>query len=414
MNQKRSTNKVLSNYIFLVLMLVALWMPNSYSYILSNLIYSLLRYTQYFAGLIATVMVFITHRQNKIFILNIILSLILIFSTIVNNGNVNKCLNYVAPMLGTVALITYYIGGGREKELLRAMRHVLLIYILINIATYFLFPRGLYITELVTRYDDKQNTFLGNRNTYKYYGLFIILVSYLESRLTDKKTWLSDRNSGIAIALALIMELLGESLTGTVIILFIAIYYIFGDKMLRIRSLNPKVFFYISVGLFVFATVFIAAGRYTAIISYFFSGNITFSHRTAIWLRAETIILQNPIIGIGTQTNKVMFTYLRNIHAHNQFLEIAIRGGLVGTAIYLLIVWTSLKRLSEYRKYEIVSFVTICIFAVMIIDMVECETYSYAILSYFTAIAYCWRYPKEYLESKAQKKIKIVWRKRRG
>lgn len=413
MNQGYRDNNSLLEYSFLFIVIVALWMPTSYSYILPSTIYSMMRWAQYLVAFCATLLVVVAKKINKIYVLNLLLFVLLLFSTIVNGGSINKCLNYVAPMLGTVSVITYCIGMDREKQLLRVIRHVLIVYILINIATFFLFPKGIYISEFGVRHDDKPNTFLGNRNTYKFYGLLLILVSYLEGFLERRKGTAS-RKMIIAIVLALIMELLGESLTGIIIITFIAIYYFFGEKMLRIRKVNPKVFFFTAVAVFIFLVVFIVAGQYTNIIELFFSGNVTFSNRTRIWLAAENLIQSHPIIGIGTRSSEDIYVLLRNYHSHNQFLEIALRGGILSLAIYVEIIWCGIKKLASFRTYEIVTFVSICIFAAVIIDMVECETYSYAILSYFTAIAYCWHYPAAYAEKVVKRKKKIVLKLSRG
>ena len=397
-------------YILLFLSVVILWMPNSYSYILPSSLYSLMRWAQYLTALMAVILVVISNKINKIFVMNIILSLILIFSTIINSGNINKCLNYVSPMLGTVSLIIYCIGVGHEKRLLQVLRHVLLLYILINIASYFLFPNGIYITELVTRLDERKNTFLGNRNAYKYYGLFIILVSFIETTLYADYKQKNTIRMVTAILLALFMELLGGSLTGLIVISFITIYYFLGDRMLRIRKINPKVYFFIAIAVFVFMTSFITIGRYTNLLALVFQGNITFSNRTRIWILVEDLIRSHPTLGIGSQTTEVMFSLIRGLNAHNQYLEIAIRGGLVALIIYVWTLWFGIQKLSQYKSFEMTSFVSICLFAAMIIGMVESETYSYAILSYFTAFAYSWNYPEEYSEEVVKRRKRVVFR----
>lgn len=396
-------------YIVLFLSVVVLWMPNSYSYILPSLLYSLMRWGQYIVAFTVAVLVVISKRVNKIFVMNVLLSMILIFSTFINDGSINKCLNYVSPMLGTVSLIVYCIGVGDEKRLLRVFRHVLLLYILINIATYFLFPDGIYATERVSHADELKNTFLGNRNAYKYYGLLIITVSFIETTLYDLKQKNTIRMM-TAIVLSLLMELLGGSLTGLIVITFITIYYFIGYKMLKIRKINPKIYFFVAIAAFTFIALFATVGRYTNLLSWVFNGNSTFSNRTKIWILAENLIRTHPFLGVGTQKTEVVFSLIQGLHAHNQYLEIAIRGGMVALAIYVWIVWIGIQRLSQYKGYEMTSFVSACLFAAMIINMVEVETYSYAIISYFTAFAYSWNYPRKCAEDAVKRRIRVVFR----
>ena len=399
----------LMEYVLIAAAILLLWTPNSYSYILPHLVYGLMRWGQYLAAVATAALVLIKKKVNLIYILNIALSLIMMLSTVINHGHLHKCLNYVAPMLGTVSLIVLCIGTGKAKEMLLVFRYVLTAYILLNIATYFLFPKGLYITPKVIRLDDKPNTFLGNRNAYKFYGLMLILFSYLEEFIKKKKKRIN-YNMLAALGLSLLMEILGESLTGSIIITAIALYYFFGDRIKAVRKIDPRTLFFAASGIIIFSLVFLAVGQYTGILAMIFGENITFSHRTFIWVAAEEVIMKHPILGIGSQATEVTFVFLQNVNCHDQYLEIALRGGFVALGMFMFIIWTGMNRLSEYKKCPMVPFFAVCIFAAMIIDMVECETYSYAFLSYFTAIAYSWRFSPLYAEKRVSRKKKMVLR----
>lgn len=399
----------LMEYVLIAAAILLLWTPNSYSYILPHLVYGLLRWGQYLAAVATAALVLIKQKVNLIYILNIALSLIMMLSTVINHGHLHKCLNYVAPMLGTVSLIVLCIGTGKAKEMLLVFRYVLTAYILLNIATYFLFPKGMYTSPMLVRLDDKPNTFLGNRNVYKFYGLMLILFSYIDEFLRKNKKRFNI-NMIIALLLSLTMEVLGESLTGSIIITAIALYYFFGDRIKKIRKIDPRLMFFGAVGVLVFATLFLAVGKYTGLLSVFFGDNVTFSNRTGIWVASEELIAKHPVFGIGTLTSEAMYYLVGNYHAHNQYLEIALRGGVPALAIYMFIIWLGMNKLSEYKKCPMVPFFAVCIFAAMIIDMVECEAYSYAFLSYFTAIAYSWRFSPLYAEKRVGRKKKMVLR----
>ena len=199
----------------------------------------------------------------------------------------------------------------------------------------------------------------------------------------------------IAIILALVTEFLGGSLTGIIMIGFIVFYYFLGEKMLRLRKISPKLLFWISIGIFIFLMFFVSVGRYTAIISFLFNGNVTFSNRLRIWNAGMDIIRKSPLFGIGSQSTETLVRYIYNVHAHNHFLEIGIRSGIIGLFIYVYIIWIAVKKLSDYKQQKSISFLTMCLFVSIIINMMEVETYSYAIISYITAIIYCWLYPKK-------------------
>ncbi len=399
----------LFEYVLLFGTILVLWTPNSYSYILPQGFYGLFRWFQYLVAICPAALVIVKKKVNLMYVLNCVFCIILMFSTVIYHGHIHKCLNYVAPLIGTVSLIVLCIGSGREKELLLVFRYVLTAYILINIATYFLFPNGLYTTPKVIRLDDKPNTFLGNRNAYKFYGLMLILFSYLEESLKKKQKRVN-YNMIAALGLSLLMEVLGESLTGSIIITAIALYYFFGDRIKTIRKIDPRILYFAASGIVAFSLIFLAVGQYTGLLAMAFGENITFSHRTFIWVAAEEVIMKHPVLGIGSQATDVTFVFLQNVNCHDQYLEVALRGGFVALGMFMFIVWTGMNKLSEYKKSPIVPFFAVCIFAAMVIDMVECETYSYAFLSYFTAMAYSWRYSSLYAEKRVGRKKKLVLR----
>jgi hypothetical protein len=283
-------------------------------------------------------------------------------------------------MMGTVAMITYYFAVGREKLLLKTMRQILIVFILVNIVTYFVFPNGLYVTELVAERAGKRNTFLGNRNSYKYYELLLIFITYMEGLFEEYKI---NTNLIFAFGIAIIGEMIGGSLTGAIIIAFVLIYYLIGEKRLKIQYINPRLFLYVAVASFIFIVGFVSLGKHTNIISYIFGGNITFSNRVRIWIAAVDIIKTKPILGIGTQSTTEIVGLIYNLHAHNQYLEIALRGGVIAVGIYLYSIWTTLNK----ARYSSV-FLNVCLFAALIINLIEVETYSYAITSFFSAFIY--------------------------
>jgi O-antigen ligase len=284
-------------------------------------------------------------------------------------------------MVGTVAMITYYFGVGRERLLLKTMRQVLVIFILINILTYCVFPNGLYVTELINTRADKRNTFLGNRNSYKYYGLFVIFVTYLENKLDNEEL---NFKMIFVLALSLLDDFLGESLTGIIVISFITLVYLFRHLLSKIKLINAKSLFIAAVAVFVFIIGFVSVGKYTNLLAFLFHGNVTFSNRVRIWSASIDIIRKHPLLGIGTQSTTVIVPLIYNLHAHNQFLEIALRSGILGLILYVKIIWDSFAK----AEYIDIAFVAICLFGALIINMMEVETYAYAIVSYFSAFIY--------------------------
>lgn len=82
--------------------------------------------------------------------------------------------------------------------------------------------------------------------------------------------------------------------------------------------------------------------------------DMTFSHRTSIWIYALFQISYSPLIGYGVCDKEWFQLLLSNaVNTHNIVLHVLIQGGVVGLILFAMFVYTGIKQvLSVENKYQ--------------------------------------------------------------
>ena len=95
----------------------------------------------------------------------------------------------------------------------------------------------------------------------------------------------------------------------------------------------------------------------------------TLNSRTIIWAQVLKIIYQNPFLGIGDLSEYEMTNYILGgaSHAHNIFLELLMRTGIIGTISYLYFMLSPLikKRATFVRPKNSVLWVAMYVYLVL-------------------------------------------------
>jgi len=97
--------------------------------------------------------------------------------------------------------------------------------------------------------------------------------------------------------------------------------------------------------------------------------------RIGLWIVAENMFIQNPILGVGVANNlHAKNTFLKNtprkelkvlahyIHFHNSFLEILIQNGIIGLTLFLYIIYLISKVQLRDIKYKVLKYSLLSIF----------------------------------------------------
>ncbi len=101
----------------------------------------------------------------------------------------------------------------------------------------------------------------------------------------------------------------------------------------------------------------------------FLGKDITFTGRTIIWKIAIAMIKKRTLLGYGVSGNTNIIQYLNNkyLSAHNQFIQIALEGGLISVVFFINIFYQSFRKLLKYRNEKSSKILSLGIIAVLLV-----------------------------------------------
>ena len=215
--------------------------------------------------------------------------------------------------------------------------------------------------------------FLGtdNYSAFSVYPMLgvVLLHQCLKSR--DGKI----KKSGWLITLAIVISFLYVSsmtaaAAGVILILFLCIQS--NTKRLS-KVFNIKNVIVMFIVLFLLIQYGKIQFLFSNLLENVLKKGITLNSRTVIWQNAVELIKQNPIIGYGLFSEVQIKNYiLYGIdHAHNIFLELLLRTGIIGTVGYLWFLVGFIKKNRKVIYKRPINIMLIVLLAQMILFFMD-------------------------------------------
>lgn len=349
----------------------------------------------------------VLHSVNKIYNVLQICSILIIFLLYLKRGKCSKFVIAISIYEGALLFITFLRGANiqesfinmlqviaicmiieyglskNKKELISALLAIFEILIYINFITLILYPKGMYINSIS---GVRSNWFLGYDNSHVTYFIVGIVLSFINATLHQSKWKVRTWCLIIICTLSVIIRFSGTTVLGFFIFIM---YFLFVDKLYKIKCLNMKNY----VIFFVIAFLIIVVFRFQEVFSYVIvdvlKKDLTFSGRTMIWDNVIKYIEQKPLLGFGIENTLVRiekYKYIEAVNAHNIVLEIMYQSGVCGLAIYSYVIGIITKKLSAIKENKVVGFISIAIF--VLLTMMIVEVYNLVILIVLYCLAY--------------------------
>ncbi len=279
---------------------------------------------------------------------------ILLISTLFNTRNVRLWFTrYILHWFSLSIYVESLILKCKEK-FFDILNVFCLFLIILQLASIIIFPDGivdLNITHNQTIY------LLGYDNattiTMTLGALFTIYHSYRST-----KKYLS-APSLIAVIAASLSLILTWSATGVVAVALL----ILSISLLHFRkchkTFNMKNYILLSLIAFLSMVILRLQNIFSIIIEGLLHKNLTFTGRTKIWDLALTAFSKKPLLGLGVNTNNVVYGIIGAFHAHSTFLNIMLEGGIIGFIAYLNIfrtIWKQIKTCLLTTTAQVMSF----------------------------------------------------------
>lgn len=274
------------------------------------------------------------------------LSVVMILSTALNAGQVVSAVSMCVKYLLVYLVISTMYRTSYENTV-QILAIVFTIYILFNLLSWLYisksYPQGFRDGDFVNMW------FLGNKNTIRNYALPGLAFMLIWELSIKKKM---PAFSAILFIASILSLVLVNSITPTLVIIFVGILLVFSCKG-KINLTSKKmtvIFLAIMLAVFLAPVVFSDQASF-----YLLNRDLTYSGRTYIWQQACESISSNPFFGTGLQDlesqgllDKGDFRHVN--HAHNALLDMQFKYGIFALALSFILLVISLKNSSFMTK----------------------------------------------------------------
>ena len=300
------------------------------------------------------------HNLNKFIILYIIYFLITFISTILNDGNIPKMLVDFLQNIGIIMAIEIYSKKNCEK-LFKVLTVMFYSITILNTLSFILVPEGIVKTQIMK----EPIYFLGIDNRFSFnYLPGICVISIYDYLRKNKLSILTYLYMFITYVTFIYFWSAGALVAETLLI----IYILFLKNKINI---NPKKYLTIDLIAFISLVFFRIQNLFSFLIVDVLHKDLTLSSRTFLWDKAIKIIKNNIFIGIGVQKSEYMLNNISAYHSHSYFLNILVQSGVFGLISFLLCIFVSLKKLSQYENSNISKIISFTIFSMLIMLLVD-------------------------------------------
>lgn len=301
------------------------------------------------------------NRPSKALVLTVVYYSIIVFSTIRFEGIGRELLFKTGRIISLCILVESFIKSGGLEPLCKAFLHVLFLWFVINFITILLFPEGWYINDNGWGF----NYFLGYKNDQINYFLPMIFFAGISNYIKSRP---SSYNLPLLIFGVLLTSLLNRSTTSLVVCCLLMLCVLLCIKRRLFRWINLKLFLFVAL----IASFFFIAGVLSgdlldmseAVSDMADKGGDSISERGMVWIDAIVLFLQHPIFGNGS-ISFLSNTSLEFSHAHNQFLDILVVGGIALFFVFclqIIDISSKMKKINIVPLYNIILFVFLAYF----------------------------------------------------
>lgn len=310
------------------------------------------------------------HKKiEKLALVTILFVMDAFVTTIANNGNLVQAYISFMPCVMTCLII-----DSIKNDIDLVINSFLLIlefWIYVNLICMILYPTGMYYVE-------SNNSYLawifGYKSSFQYYILPVMCFEWINYKYRSQKVRM------ILLVLTCCVETIISHnmmlLVGVIVLLIFLLLNLFKfEKVFNMR--NYLLVVLLANIMFIFMTAWLVNSTLGMTVLGWLGKSGNLSYRVIIWPKTlkyiqEKIIYGNGILDNGTRT--IMYGLRGVVHSHNQLLEITFIGGITMLFIYVLINLLITKRLMENKELESSRILSLSIFVVYLMVVVEIFT----------------------------------------
>ena len=318
-------------------------------------------------------------KNNKfslIFIIMLIFQIMAFISTIINNGDI---IRFAGPAMTTLAMIIIaelLLESKKYFDMLNVLLYYFRFCFILNILS-------IFIIDFTNIFSVNNLYFLGIDNRWIFTYFPWILCEFLVAK--------HNNSSKIKPLMFLLLSELTFLYSGSMAALLLSVLWViaFYDFKKPIKAI------YIFIGTIIvnISFIFIKIQNLFRPILNKIGKDVTLSGRIHLWNGVIDLIKYKPLLGNGMQTveyDKMFFgstvnpslPFLRVVHAHNSYMTILYRQGIVGLTLFIYILFLVFKKLqtNKTNKYYSILLTAIVISLLLaIFDTFDCSGFYFLI-----------------------------------
>ncbi len=283
---------------------------------------------------------------------------------------------YVTCWMRPLLLLYYMEIAKKNLDTLAIDIKILLeIYTIINLFCLIRFPDGMYELKTMSRVGYTACWFLGYKSSFQYYltPLYVLAIWRIDSN--KEKAW----NTFIIILIHIETVLAFNAMLIVGLLVLDGFYIASFVKKAGIMKL--KIYYVIitaaNIAIIFAFTKLLSINLISYAVDTILGKTSSLMRRQELWKIGLENIPKKLLTGYGYLTTTELYSYFKitQTHLHNQFLDMMIKYGVVGLALFLFTIHLCMKKAQAYANHNIFAG-HICTFVFVIFLMVTVEIFT--------------------------------------
>lgn len=365
-------SRLYRNSFFLFGILFPFFNPMSIKYIPSLVpVYDVIQIWKLVATLIIIATYFFRRKVTPIIGMVVVLEAVSIFTSLLN-GVFDSRVFTNALLILSMAMVTEIAIEIDFKRFFKVFFGLSFAFALANCLLCIRYPAGM---EMATLYTHSRNPlyFLTIDNGMIKELIPVIMLSYFNLLfLSKRKSSVAERNakiSFVAVQLICVLTLfIIGSATAMIIYLLVTALMVVATFVIKWK-ISYKVILGVLTAFMLIVVVMGSELEIVSIIAGLFGREGDFTGRTLLWSLALDMIEEAPLIGYGYSSGNIS-VWGGYFSSHNLFLELALQGGIIYLAAFLVIIVYALSR-NRKAPMRYSNTVLVAIVAYMVVGLME-------------------------------------------
>ncbi len=317
-------------------------------------------------------------RLNKLLVTLIIYELIIIFSTILNHGEIVKSISNAAAVLGICIITDHFI----KRDMYFCLKFITIIYFFYSIIN---LGKIIFIDKIPPFVGVLEGVgFLGMDNRFVFTFLpMIVFAALIAYEKKNKLNLLAIMCLGISIFTLFYTW----SVAAMVAITLLGIYYLLiikNDKISNFLNLSC-VIIAANIGIVLFKI----QNLFANFIANTLHKDINMSGRVFLWDVGLNEISNRPLLGYGVNEAVVRSKLWNLAHFHNYFINMIYIGGFIDLITFIIFNIILGKKAMKHRHDYKIKIIVFAIFIGMVLSIFDTLDYPMFFALYIVAYNIC-------------------------